>query len=376
MKKPTLWAGIAGALLIIFNVLGGAVFATHLTNIVRLNIAISVNILGAIAIGILLVCVYFNSRQKEEATGVQGALLPDSPEDKTVLSRRRNWILGVLFLFEISGSAPIWILNNYTAGLTVINMAVIFDVLVNIAIAYAVVGLLTGKKYGLSALFYASIVATLGWTISAIAMHQWFGAVISLVMGAYVVFAIKAPVNRKNFRIAHLVLLPLYIVLSFSLPTIDDRQIEQLGKKEALLEQQFTDINNGLTSDYAIFLNRQSPDGAEIPSVINGVETRKEKIDEIRQNIAEIQSAYNQKLPSIKQRESIERYAYLLRTLDIHVAQGDKVVEFMNYAKTVHYNALTEKQKEDLIAYKQAINDFSENFTQLQYEQDEAHLNY
>ena len=146
------------------------------TDLIRVNIAQGVTNLLWIALGLFLIGIYVKSKQSEDAGIIQNQVAPDSPEDITRLKKYRNWIFGFVIIFEILGSVGSWIVNDYTAGFSLINTEIIFDVLVNIVLAYILVELFRNKKGVLTLLLVTAL--TMGVVEGAIDLmrHEWYSA--------------------------------------------------------------------------------------------------------------------------------------------------------------------------------------------------------
>src|SRR3989344_5284277 len=214
VKKPSFWAGVIGFILILGNIPNLAANIYNPTDLFMVNVAICIGSILWIGFGLFLVAIFLRGKYKDDASQASLKVEPNSPGDIEILARRRNWTLGFVLLLELLGSLEVWILNNYTAGLTLINIGVIFDVLVNIFFFYIAVELFRGKRKVLNALFYIVIIYGLVWAIIDGLRIHLYGAFIGIIMAIYFVYAIKAPLNRKNHRIAHLILLPIFLILA------------------------------------------------------------------------------------------------------------------------------------------------------------------
>lgn len=376
MKKPSTWAGIFGVILIATNVIGAAILLTNLSILPKVNIALIVGSVFNLALGLFLIGLFIKGRQKEDAAKAVEPHVVNSTEDIAVLTRYRNWIVAFVLAFEVIGSTQLWILNDYTAGFTLINLTVIFDALINILIAYFAFELFRGKKNVLSPLFFTILVFSIVEAGLAALMYQWAGAVYALLFGFYILFAIKISVNRKNFRISHLVILPLIFLASFAVPLIDNQKINELQKNQALLEGKYTNDSGVISSSYALFFQRQAPNRAEIQNVIDGVHKRESRKQEILTNISALEIEYKNDLPRVQQQEALEYLNFKRQVIALDAEQGEKLENFMEYALTLNFANLTQKQLDEIIERRNEIDSYGEKFTQLQYEIQQAHLNY
>lgn len=375
MKKISLWAGIIGALLVVAFVLSGANSFTHPTDLTRVNMAINVSNLLWIGLGVFLIFIYLKTKQKEDAGYIAVKPEPDSAADIELLSKKRNWIFGFVLLIQILGSAQTWILNDYTAGLTLINAEVIFDVLINIVFAYIIIELFRNKKNVLGLLFYTAIIFGLGEGIIDMFRYHWFGAVLTILMSAYFVFAIKAPLNRKNHRIAHLIILPTFFVFAVASQYFDNGNIEQLTKNDVLLEQQYVNNTNTLSSTYNLVLQKETPSSSEIQDVLDAKIKRDAKIQEVVVNFEALKAEYQKQLPNLAQQEMFERIRYFITIININKAQGDKVEELMKYLQKVDLSKLSDTEKTDISSLKKEVDSFNTQITDMQFKLNNSNLN-
>lgn len=123
------------------------------TELLRVNIAKGVTNLLYIGLGIFLVILFFRGRQREDSGHTLQPLEPNSPEDIERLSKRRNWILGFVSLVVLIGSVGSWLLIDFTAGFTLINAVMLFDILTNLAFCYIIFELFTSRKDMMPLLF-------------------------------------------------------------------------------------------------------------------------------------------------------------------------------------------------------------------------------
>ncbi|OGF66931.1 hypothetical protein A3I27_00465 [Candidatus Giovannonibacteria bacterium RIFCSPLOWO2_02_FULL_43_11b] len=376
MKRPTLWGAIIGGVIIAGSVYQGAKVLTNPTDLFLVNIAIFVPNLLTVALGVFLVGIYFKSKQKEDEGQEPIKFAPDSPQDIESLAKKRNWIIGFLLLLEIIGSSATWILNDYAAGFAPVNISTIFDVLVNISLLYISIELFKGKRNVLNLLFYTAIVYALGAAFVYIWREHYYGGAVNVLFNLYIIYAIKAPLNRKNFRIAHLAFLPVFVISLFAVTYFDNGNIPELTKKEMLLEQQFLNDSNTLIGTYQLYLQREAPDAREIQDVKDAIEKRDKKSQEIIDNLRTLKSEYEKQISTVAQKETFERIKYLLEMMNIHQAQALKVKELMDYSEKVNFRNLSDKQKSDISNFKKEVDGYLTQLTDVQFKLDNSNLNY
>lgn len=373
MKKSSTWAGIIGGLLIASSGYGLAEVIANPTSLFMVNVAMVIDNLLWLGFGAFLVFLFFKFRRKEDGEVTYSKPVSDSSEDMENLARKRNWILGFVLCVETIGSAGAWLLNNY-ATLSLINIGVIFDLILHLVFVYIIFGLFRGKKNSLNILFYAAIAYSAGWILISVLRGHWFGPLLSLVLGVYFVYAIKAPVNRKNHRLAHLVILPIFLVLLSVAPYFDNGKITELNKKDALVEQQFSDETGNLGAAYNLFLQKESPGKKEIENIRNSITRRVEKQAEIASLYGELRREYEKQIPSVSQKKMLEKLRYFTMMFDVHSAQAAKIGEIMDYSEKVNFGALTDKQITDILALEDEVKSLESRLTELRFELADAHL--
>lgn len=375
MKKASTWALIIGIILIGFAVVSGSKTLVNPTNLPLVNIATNVYFLLEASIGLFLVLIFVHTKKNEDFGHTIQKPEIGSHEDIALMSDRRSFILGFILIIEFWGSSSMWILNNYTAGLTLTNVFVIVDVLFNAFFLYVIVQLFKKNMNILSPLLYSFIAYNVIEGILYGLNGHWYGAILGLLITTYFAFAIKAPLNRKNFRIAHLIALPVLLILTLAGQYFDNGNIIPLQQNEALVEQQYANNNSALANYYVIFLQNEHPTASAIQDIVDAKERRDKSIQDIKTNITALESEFEKQLPSIKQKKTLENYRFYLELVDINQKQGDKVAEFMNYAKSVNFNGLTTQQVSEISSYKKQILDFQDQLTQVQSQWNNANLN-
>jgi hypothetical protein len=353
----------------------GAKAMAYPTDLPLVNIADSVQDVLWLAFGAFLIWIFIHRRRDENGANGTPQNTPSSMDDTEVLATRRNWIFGIVLVFNIIGSAAPLILNDYSAGFTLINALNTVDAIFTIAFIYIALCLFKGNKSVLPLFFYTAILYALLEGGDYILRHHWFSALFIVVWSGYFVYAIKAPLNRKTFRIANFIILPTLIAMVVAGQYLDTGNIIPLQQKEALLEQQFANDNSTLASYYGIFLQDQHPTASEIQDVLDAKTERDKRIQDVAANVNALQIEFEKEDPSIPQRKTLEGYRFFLELNDLNKQQGDKLEEFMNYASGVDFNKLTPQQVSDISGYKKQVQDFQDQLTQVQSQWSNANLN-
>src|SRR3989339_369249 len=139
MKKASTWAGIIGGITIASGIYNLAKFITDPTSLFWVNVATVVNEIIWLAFGIFLVYLFIRLRHKDDTQGLVTEIVPGSQEDVSKLERQRNRVFAFFLLVETMFSAEVWILNDYRAGLSIINIATIFDLVLHIAFVWIII---------------------------------------------------------------------------------------------------------------------------------------------------------------------------------------------------------------------------------------------
>ncbi len=357
MKRNSRWAGIIGGLLAVIFLVSEAITLSHPADSLRANIAANVGNLLLVGLGVFLVSIYLKNKHAEDAGHGPVALEPNSAEDIESLKRRRNRIFGFVLLIEAIQSVSSWIINDYSAGFTPQNVGMIFDVLMNIVFLWMVVKLFKNKNI-LGILLPTVIFYAIGWIAVDLWRAHWLGIIYEILFAGYFVYASKAPLNRKNHRIAHTIILPAVIILSFVIGIFDNGRLDQLLKNEAKLEQEYTNANIDLTSRYSVFAQKEIPNSVnsvDIKDVRDAIKVVDTKIKNVVLAINALQEEYKKQIASQQQKDTLKRLQNILTIFDLTKKQLEKLDEFMLYAEQLNFRNLSEKQKLDIDNFKREI---------------------
>lgn len=369
MKKPFVWAGIIGGLIVIFSLFsGGADLLSSPSEVVRINIAVGVTALLWLVLGIFLITLYIKGKQREEEGHVPTMPAPNTPEDVERLRMIRNWILGFVVLFQVINSVETWILNDYTAGLTLGNIQVIIDLLINLALIYALVQIVRGARNVTRIILWGMVAMLVLEGPLAVMREGWVAVVPALMFAAYFIYAILAPLNRKNHRIAHLIVLPAVFVIAFAFGTLTVRPVNDILKRSDLAEQQFSTENDALNSAYLLFLQKEAPSAEEIQNIRDATERRQAKLDEVDAITKELISEYAKKLPRVDLVKAIRRSQKNLAYRQIQREQGAAVLKVIDYAEDIDFRSVSSAEGARLNELIQAVESYNPKLTQSSYE--------
>jgi len=376
MKKPHIWAGIIGIGIIALNIYQGAKFIANPTDLPAVNVALSVTYLLWIALGIFLVALFLKGKHREELNDTTISLVPNSPEDIQRLSNQRRYIFVFVLLITMIGSTQVWILNNYTAGRTLINASVIFDLLFNAILFYFLIQLLRNKHDVLKNFLYAIVIYSIGSMIFLALMEHWYTAVMTIFFAFYFAFAIKAPLNRKNSRLAHLVILPVLIVLSMATPFLENAELRALSKEAQLLEQQFLNDSATVGTAYQLMLQKERPTEVDVRNVIDAKENFDTRVEEVVSNLDQLQIEFEKQLPNVAQKQVIRRSDYFREIFALSQEQANKVEEMAELIRLIDFNNFTKSEQEKIVALKLEVDTYTTQIIETQSRLNNANLVY
>jgi len=357
--------GVIGAIIVFIFIFALSENFLNPTNLPLVNVAEIVSNLAWVIGGALLIVLAFHKTQKLKS---QQSYEMSDTEEKESLIKNRNLFLGSILIFFFITSVGSWIVNDYSVGLTLINVSVIFDLVFNLALLYLAVELIKDKKNVSKLLLYTLLAYSVGMVVSKVLRGEWNSLVVEPLLLAYFGFAILAPITRKNYRLAHYVLLPVVFAALVIVPSSSGLRLKNLTEAELLSEQQFTDLSNRLSGQYAIFLQKEKPNRAEIMDVIDTNELRNSKLEELDKKISEINAAHGELWPSPETMREMERLKYVKRFLEIHKQQGDKIKETMEFALTLGWDNQTNEQQDKLRKLKNEVEHYIEELTKVEFE--------
>lgn len=356
LKRGYVWAGICGGLLAAVSLILAANDWSDPTDIFLVTMAKVVYDLAFAALGVFLIGVFLKGKSMEDA-----GVLPSKPESNSAadiesLRKKRNWVLGLVLLTGLILPTQSLILNNYRAGFTPINVETIFHILMGLLIIYVVVELFRGKKYILNVLLVALAVAAIISIGIGVWRDYWELIVGSILTFAYFAFAIKAPLDRKNFRIAHLVFLPALLVLGVALGFIYQAPVDQLQTNAVNLDTVFESAHENLQSEYGSFAVKPQPTQLAVQDIQASVSQTDQDYQTLVSGISALDAAYLKQTPSASQRLAIEGQQKALAVINLEHQQDDTVGAFMNFYSNVDFQLPpTDEQKTEINNYSVEI---------------------
>jgi len=372
MKTSSRWTLVIGIAIVALALIGQAFDLVQPSDIRIVDVAGALNSLMWIIFGGYLIYLYVQARN---GLSSEVAALPaaGSPEDRERLRIRRNWIIAILLVVSFVISADSWIVNNYFAGATLANIEVIFDLIFNLGFLWIAVELFRGKRDVTKVLLYAIIVySAVEGVLEYMRGFPFLGLAV-LIPLAYFVFALTAPINRRNHMIAQVVLLPLVIILSLAVTELDNLKLTGMVKAETLLENQYSDDTDNINNLYSRFLQSDSPSRVDMQNILTAIDKRDAKYQEILTSLGNIRAEYEKQLPATDQLKNIEHTDDFLAVLAAQQAQTDKAKEVMQYAEQLNFAYLSDAQMQKLSDLESQIVALGDPITQAQFKMDNEH---
>lgn len=369
MKKISTWGIIIGLLFVIPSISTLTTRLANPTNLPMVNVAVMANNVTLLAIGVFLIIVSLRKKHLEQQQiDDPNKVALDSDEDKKRLQIKNQWVLGFVILFGAISSLEGWILNDYSAGLTLLNIFAIFDLVFNVVFIYIAINFFRGNSNLTKLLTYSVLIYGVGSIIIEFLRSQYLYCIVIVFMSVYFVYASSMKITRRNFKIANYVLLPLFFAGIIAVGPFSEKKMDDLMKTQSLLEQQFSDGSAKIDNLYTLYLQKDSASTYEIANLINAVNDRNSKISEISTNLEKIKLEYEKELPSIKQKETYEKIKYINDLMDLHIKQGQKIVQLMEFIEKHNDLALSEKDKGEINQLKNEIFDINDMFTEKNFE--------
>lgn len=372
MKKNTRWggivAGIIGGILLACQLVGAATIFANPSHLPLVDAATLVQDLLWSAVSIFLLFVFIRSRQKGDVEPSDVKLEPNSSEDRAVLEKRRNWIFGFVLSFLFISSSDVWILNNYVAGFTLVNIEIIFDLILNLFFLYAIIKFFRNDSRIYTPFFYAVIAYSVVEAVLDAVRGRWTSIVMGLLTLAYFVYALKAPQTRKNYRLAHFIGLPVLLICVFVLNTFDGAPLIKIQNDIAKLGGQYDTLTRNISSDYIVFRQKTNPSADDIQNIINEVAQRDQISSKMSSNSQKIREYYATQLPNITQAKALDYVQKFENLLAVNKQQSGTIHDLMEYSLGIDFAHMTREQQSKIASFEQKVSDQENQITTAQVE--------
>jgi len=364
--KNSRWSLIIGLLLIAINLLGGAYnLSQNPSEFLEVNVSSGIMHLLWTCFGLYLVINYLKSEQRKDASDAEHVIVPDSTEDKAILKTKLNRTIAYFIIVLFIGSTNIWLLNNYLAGLTLNNIGVIFDVVLNLILIYFAINLLRNKDVWVP-LSYTIIIYTFGGLIIYLSKKEWLYAMANIMPAVYFIFAMKMPLNRKYYRLSNMVVLPMVIVLLATFVTLGQTKITAQQKTEARLEQEYVNANTDASTAYTSLIQKQLPSQDDILDAENKIIKRNEKLNLLMAAIKDLQTEYQKQFTTPQQKNTLRKLENDLAILTLYQKQGAKLEQFTKYYKSLNFKSISDLEIIFINRIAREIEDFNSQARDLQ----------
>lgn len=366
MKLGSRWVCALGVIFIVSNLF---TLAGSISNPPDLQDVFIVGIVNSVlwsGFGAFLIALYLKYRKPKSAS-IEAELVANSTEDIERLKRRQLWFFTFVLLVSAIGSAESWMLNNYLAGFTPINISIVFDVVSNIVLLGTLLQLHRGKS-SLKILLCEVVVYSIGLA----SIYFWRGmpliAVSNVLTIIYFAYAILSPVNRRNQFVAHAVILPIVVALFFMLISIDGMKLNKLIQEEKLLDQQYTTELSTVDTKYSLYLQRENPSADDIQAVQDATARWRVASTKDVAAIAEIRALKERELPSISQKLSLDYWRKIMVIVDLNNKQIEAIEGLMTYSKQLNFDSLSVDQRAKVKAFKDSLVEIDNELTAARFE--------
>jgi len=364
MKNTSKWEGIAGGLLVIVFISGLFQALSKPTVLHWVNVATVASDVGWILLGAVMLLAFLKLRQQDDAA--QNETSTSEEHIVKVLKYRRNRIMGYVLMFLCVGSTEAWVLNDYHAGPTMVNLEMVFDIILSASLLFFAYKFIknnwtAGKEFLALFVLYCGVEAVFEY-----ARLGFASAISVLPLIGYFAYAVLTPVTIKNNRILHFVILPGVFVIGFAILQFTTLTMDTLQKNETLLEQQYLSDVTTVANNYGVFLNKETPSQLDIQNILDAVAKRDTRTEDIIKNLNKIKAEFALQLPSVNREVSLHQLDKFVDMLNVETAQTEKIKEFMQSAKAVDFKKLTESEAAKLNAYKGVISDYEGKIVEAQ----------
>ncbi len=366
MKNHSWIIAVTGSLFLLLNLYG---IAETISMPLKLGWLTTVSVITDLlwaAFGAFLLAIFFN-RRREEEKGMTGKPDANSEEDIARLKRHRAWIFSFVLLLSALGSVNVWLLNDYLGGMTSANVFVIFDLILNLVLLGYVVLMFRTKAVPRSLLLVIVI-----YTLVEAGLYfwrgDWFTSLSLLAFIVYFGYGILAKVNRTNYRIAHLIILPLALIAFMGFSELDSSGFNKVIQNHLLLEDQYSATLGLLQNEYGQFVQRETPSKDDVRDVTDATTKFQEKVTEVITSIDTIKAEYEGQIPSLARNLALERLRMYRGLMELQVEQNTQLLEMMLYAGKIDFSSLNEQELSRLNDFEKAIDEVAERMTKVQFE--------
>lgn len=358
MKKSSIGL-IMGIIIVLAFLIGIANGLSKPDSVRIINVANLLTNISWITLGVFLIYSHFSTRNKAELSVLNEEVIPDSQEDIELLKNKQLKVLAYVIVAQLLGSIAVYVLNDYTDLTSIINIAVIFDLLINIFYFYCVVCIFSGQDKS-KLLFNTTVVYLVGGAVIYFIRQEWYGLIINTIFCLYILYSLRSNINRKNYKIINFVVLPLALVATIALSSFSDGQISNLWKKEVKVDQQVVNLNSDINAVYINITDEQKvAKKVDMQKVLDKLNERDQKFVEIRGLFEQIRKEYANELPSISKIKDYKFIDNLLISMEINQRQSDKIKEFMKYYLTLNPSSISASQREKIDTYIREVEEFN-----------------
>lgn len=369
LKKLSFWGAVVGGVFIVGNLLTAAKLIGEPTSIQLVNVTQWTTNIAWILFGAFLVAVHiFRDSWLPKLADVL-----DPSIENPVYSRRRDWAVAFVLVLVFIGSIEVWMLNISADTSSLINWQSIFDFVANLVFFYIVVQLLKGAKPYRMLLYTTLVYGIVMIAIYAI-REEWLTIVVYMLFMSYFIASAILPATRRNLVIIQILLLPLYLVSTLALPSVDNRQFVELNKKEVFLEQQFSSNTGQISGIYQRLLTRERPNTVTMNELRIAIERRDKTIEDLREILATIEDEREKEYRTIAGVKASEITKYFLRQLDLNQEQTDVLKKLLDYVNKINVENMSSAQENEFLRLIQEVDDYNRKLDDLNFEIESTNL--
>jgi hypothetical protein len=351
MKKIH-WSLVIGIIILALSLGLGAynysIFPNSTPVVVKTSFVVT-NLFWA-AFGLLLILNYFWN--KNDSTEV-------ITEDVSYLNKKQNKIFSYYIIVMLIASVDMWVTNNYSSGLNILNLTTIFDLILNLVLAYYVYILFTNKRNVGKELLYVLVVYCATWFFIDLYRGYWIKSAVSLTPLLYFVYAIKADLDHKKYRFINYVLLPLVIVINISISYLSSPVLSKLEKTNQKVYMEYTNASTDLNAAYSLIFQKETPNIVEIKDIKDKSITLEEKINAYLSSLDNLKAEQEKQMPSTSKIMALKSISEASQTMEIYLRQDKKIQEFSTYFANLNLKNLTDEQKLKISSYVKEIEGFN-----------------
>lgn len=321
-NRPTWWALVIGIILVVMYTGSLGTSLGNPIGIEKIDFASRLMDFAFMLFGAFLVGIFVKKKLNDDITVND---IPTTNDETLVLKRQRAWITAIFIIFTLPGSVDVWFLNDYGAGLSAVNLSIIFDLIASIILLFCVIQLL--RKIEMTPFYMPPMLVAYSiiGSVFEFAKDNPYDASYYILMGVYFAFAFYTPLTKKNHRLAQMVLLPIVVVSCAVTTDFQNRNLSRLQTQEVTIRGNFISSTDSLSGQYVNLLQRESIDAKDIAATRGVLDQRNIRLAEYKMILELITAEYSEQTITVSQQATLLQYRYINDQLELHKNQSDKL---------------------------------------------------